>query len=91
MVVVSTRDFRANQTKFLGMANDGEDVVLKSRALGSFRLIPVGTNDKVQVGERDLMLGIRNALIEFKEHLEGKRKLESVDTLIDELRNRTNQ
>ena len=39
MVVVSTRDFRTNQTKYLNLAKAGEHVVLKSRA-GSFRIFP---------------------------------------------------
>ena len=37
MTIVTTRDFRANQTKFLDMALRGEHVVLKSRR-GSVRL-----------------------------------------------------
>ena len=41
MIVISTRDFRANQTKFLDLAKSGEDVILKSRSSGSFKLIPV--------------------------------------------------
>ena len=40
MTIVSTRDFRANQSKFLGMALRGEDVILRSRQ-GSVRLTPV--------------------------------------------------
>ena len=40
MIVISTRDFRANQTKFLDMVNNGEDIVLKSREKGSFKLVP---------------------------------------------------
>ena len=32
MVIVSTRDFRTNQTKYLNLAKAGEHVVLKSRA-----------------------------------------------------------
>lgn len=44
MVVVSTRDFRVNQTKYLNMAKSGEHVVLKSRA-GSFRISPEDTKD----------------------------------------------
>jgi hypothetical protein len=40
MTIVSTRDFRANQTKFLDMALRGEHVVLKSRR-GSVRLMPI--------------------------------------------------
>ena len=43
MIVISTREFRANQTKFLDMARNGEDVILKSRSSGSFKLIPVET------------------------------------------------
>ena len=39
MTIVTTREFRANQSKFLGMARRGEHVILKSR-LGSFRLTP---------------------------------------------------
>ena len=39
MVVVSTRDFRTNQTKYLNLAKAGEHVVLKSRA-GNFRIFP---------------------------------------------------
>lgn len=38
MLVISTREFRANQSKYLGMAADGEDIVLKSRGWGSLRL-----------------------------------------------------
>ncbi len=53
MIVISTREFRANQTKFLDMARNGEDVILKSRSSGSFKLIPVETQDTI-VSKRDL-------------------------------------
>lgn len=45
MIVISTRDFRANQSKFMDMANSGEDVILKSRKNGSFKLVPVSEHD----------------------------------------------
>lgn len=45
MIVISTREFRANQNKYLGMAADGEDIVLKSRGWGNFKIVPVSTND----------------------------------------------
>jgi antitoxin (DNA-binding transcriptional repressor) of toxin-antitoxin stability system len=35
----------ANQTKFLDMVNNGEDIILKSREKGSFKLVPVSKND----------------------------------------------
>ncbi|HIT16638.1 MAG TPA: type II toxin-antitoxin system prevent-host-death family antitoxin, partial [Candidatus Avimuribaculum pullicola] len=41
MMIISTREFRANQTHFLNLARKGEDVILKSRNSGSFRLTPV--------------------------------------------------
>ena len=53
MVVVSTRDFRINQTKYLNLAKAGEHVVLKSRA-GSFRIFPDDGSDTIDA-PRDLM------------------------------------
>lgn len=84
MIVVSTRDFRANQTKFLDMANKGEDIVLKSREKGCFKLVPLREEDAI-FGKRDLVAELRGALLQVKEHLEGKRKLKSLDELINEL------
>jgi antitoxin (DNA-binding transcriptional repressor) of toxin-antitoxin stability system len=43
-MVVTSRDFRANQSRYIGYAHSGEDVILKSRA-GSVRLIPVDTTE----------------------------------------------
>ncbi|MCL2072662.1 MAG: hypothetical protein FWH18_01975 [Marinilabiliaceae bacterium] len=41
MLVVSTREFRARQSKYLEMVNDGTELVLKSREQGSFVLTPI--------------------------------------------------
>ena len=41
MLVVSMREFRANQGKYLGLVNGGEEVILKSRESGSFALTSV--------------------------------------------------
>ena len=49
-MIVTGRDFRANQSKYIGMAHSGEDVILKSRA-GNVRLIPVDTLDMSGQGE----------------------------------------
>ena len=40
MEVISAREFRTNQTKYLGMVKEGKEVILKSRGLGSFRITP---------------------------------------------------
>lgn len=84
MIVISTRDFRANQTKFLDMVNNGEDIVLKSREKGSFKLVPISEEDAI-FGKRDVMEELKGALQQVKEHFAGKRKLKSLDELINEL------
>jgi len=83
-VVVTGRDFRANTAKYVGVALSGEDVVVKSRA-GSFRDVPISEDDII-INKRDLSVELRGALIEAKESIEGKRKLNTLDKLINELR-----
>jgi antitoxin (DNA-binding transcriptional repressor) of toxin-antitoxin stability system len=41
MLVVSTREFRDRQSKYLEMVNNGTELVLKSREQGSFVLTPI--------------------------------------------------
>ena len=84
MIVISTRDFRANQTKFLDMAKKGEDVILKSRSSGSFKLTPVQEEDAV-VKKRDLTEELVSALHQVRDHMDGKIKLKTLDEVIDEL------
>ncbi len=45
MVIISSREFRANQSKYLKMASNGEDVILKSRSNGNFKIVPLTTDD----------------------------------------------
>lgn len=84
MLVISTRDFRANQTKFLDMVNNGEDIVLKSREKGSFKLVPVEEEDAII--KRDIMAELKGALQQVKDHMDGKIQLKSAEALLDELR-----
>lgn len=83
MMIISTREFRANQTHFLNLARKGEDVILKSRNSGSFRLTPVeeGKNEC-----RDITDELVAALRQVKDHMDGKITLKTADSLIDELR-----
>ena len=46
MTIVSIREFRANQGKYLGLAADGESVILTSRT-GSFKIVPVTEDDSI--------------------------------------------
>ena len=83
MIVISTRDFRTNQTKYLNMVKSGVHVVLKSRA-GKFRIFPEMDSETIET-PRDLVKELRNALAEVKEAIAGKRVLQSAESLLDEL------
>ena len=83
MLVVTGRDFRANISKYLNVAYAGEDAVVKSK-IGSWRVVPI-TEDDVVVNKRDLPSELRGALMEAKEAIEGKRTLNTLDNLINEL------
>lgn len=83
MVVVTGRDYRANLAKYYGLAQKGEDVVVKAR-YGSWKVVPI-TEEDVVVNKRDLRKELRNALAEVKEQMEGKKKLMTWEDLLNEL------
>lgn len=84
MTIVSARDFRANQGKCFSMVNSGEHVILKSRE-GNFRLVPVSSSDFISDETQKTTADLRGALRELKEVIAGKKKLNTLDSLIDEL------
>lgn len=84
MYIVSSSEFRANQRKYFDMAKNGEDIILKSRDCGSFRLIPVDSQDIV-TNKSNLTERIYQALHEVKMIESGQLKARTIDDLIDEL------
>ena len=84
MTIVSARDFRANKGKYFSMVNSGEHVILKSRE-GNFRLVPVSSSDSISDETQKITADLRGALRELKEAIAGKKKLNTLDSLIDEL------
>lgn len=84
MMIVSARDFRANQGKYFSMVNSGENVILKSRN-GNFRLVPVASDNTISDDTQNVAMELRGALRELKEVIAGKKKFKSLDSLIDEL------
>lgn len=84
MTIVSARDFRANQGKYFSMVNSGEHVILKSRE-GNFRLVPVTSSDSISDESQKIAAELRGALRELKEVIAKKKKLSTLDSLIDEL------
>ena len=77
MQVVSAREFRANQGKFLNAAKRGQSVLLTSR-YGSFKITPVSEEDTLT--ER-----ICRGLDQVKAIMDGKVKGHSVEDLLNEL------
>lgn len=79
MTVISIRDFRCNQGKYLSLASNGESVILTSRA-GSFRLVPVSPDDsvmtkaefdsKIEAARKEILAGNTTAV-------NGKAELDS--------------
>ena len=66
MLVISSREFRANTGRYLDMVAKGMDVILKSRSLGSFRLTPVKESDVV-MSEKDFYEKLDRSILQAKE------------------------
>ncbi len=54
-MIVTSRDFRANQSRYISIAHSGEDVILKSRA-GYVNLIPVDTIEEEEDGGNNVYI-----------------------------------
>lgn len=68
MTIVSAREFRTNQGKFLTAARGGQSVLLTSR-YGNFKIVPVTEEDEI------IKKDIRSAYAEAISHSEGKLEL----------------
>lgn len=77
MQVVTAREFRANQGKFLNAAKRGQSVLLTSR-YGNFKITPVTEEDT-------LTTRICKGLREVKLMEEGKMPSKSARSFLDEL------
>ena len=64
MVVVSSREFRANQRKYFDLARTN-DVVITSRTHGSYRLVPI-TKDDTLIDITTLNAKIRRGIAEYE-------------------------
>ena len=85
MTIVSAREFRANQSRYFGMVNRGEHVVLKSR-MGRFRLMPIVEGEEEP--KRDVTTEVCRAMKDWKDYLDGNDtgKFRPAEELLDELR-----
>ena len=64
MVVISSREFRANQWKYFDLAHTN-DVVITSRSHGSYRLVPIKENDTL-IDKESLDSIIRQGIAEYE-------------------------
>lgn len=60
MVIVSSREFRANQRKYFDLAHTN-DVVITSRSHGNYRLVPIVEDDTV-ISNAELDAKIRKGI-----------------------------
>ena len=77
-MIVTTKDFRTNQPRYIGYAQRGEDVILKSRA-GSVRLIPLDMDETKTITfdkrERQLMVDAHNMTAADIERVRQKNEM----------------
>ena len=64
MVVVSSREFRANQRKYFDLAHRNV-VVITSRSHGSYRLVPIAEDD-ILVDPATLEAKIRQGIADYE-------------------------
>ena len=64
MVVVSSREFRANQRKYFDLARVN-DVVITSRSHGSYRLVPIAEDDTL-IDKATLEAKIRQGIADYE-------------------------
>ena len=85
MIIVSGKEFRANQGKYIDMAINGQDLILKFRGKGLFKIVPVEEDDAA-ISEEEFYARIDHSL---KQAEEGKvirqQDGESVEAFIDRL------
>lgn len=77
MTIVTSREFRSNQSKYFSLVNKGEDVILKSRA-GAFRIVPV-TKDDTVMSKTEFLQMLKKAETQIAKG--ESTKVESVDEL----------
>ena len=65
MVVVSSREFRANQKKYFDLAQSNL-VVINSRNHGSYKLVPVDDSDFI-MNETELLAKINRGIAEYEQ------------------------
>lgn len=77
MEIITTREFRANQGKFLTAAKRGQSVILTSR-YGNFKIMPVTEED-------NLTTRLSRSLEQVKQIKDGKLPQRTVEDMLNDL------
>ena len=87
MITVSGREFRANQGKYLDMVINGQELTLKLRGKGAFKIIPVQEeDDEATMSEKEFYAKIDHSLKQAEEgSVTRQHDGESVDAFIERL------
>ena len=86
MVIVSSREFRANQRKYFDLALTN-DVVITSRSHGSYRLVPVRESDTL-IDQTTLEAKIRRGIEEYEQgKVHRMEEGENVDSFLSRMIN----
>lgn len=75
MEIVTTREFRSNQGKYLTAAMSGQSIMLTSR-YGNFKITPVTDSDQI-VESR-----LRASIDEVKAHMDGRKELPNARDIV---------
>ena len=65
MVLVSSREFRANQRKYFDLAKKNT-VIITSRTHGNYKLVPISENDMI-IDEETLQAKINRGIAEYEQ------------------------
>lgn len=71
MTIITGKEFRTNQSKYIDLAHSGEEVVLTTKA-GSVKLTPVSEDDKIFDDYTQSAAFLAIAQKARSEHKEGK-------------------
>ena len=86
MVVVSSREFRANQRKYFDLARVN-DVVITSRSHGSYRLVPISEEDTL-IDIDTLNAKIRQGIADYEAgKVHRMQENESTDAFLERMIN----
>lgn len=83
MVIVNSSTFRTNQSKYFDMASCGESILITRNNRPSVVLSSVEHFEMTP--SRNLTENIKQSLREVKDCIDGKVKLKSARSLLDEL------